>query len=118
MRKVPLDGGAPIPVPASGGIVDEYQFAPDGRWLAYNADASGRHEIYVTALPPRGEQWQVSAAGGVQARWRGDGRELYFIAPEGALMAVEIGAGPTFTPSAPRRLFVLPEGLGSPILDE
>jgi hypothetical protein len=105
-------------VPAEGGIVDEYHFSPDGRWLAYNSDSSGRQEIYVTPLPPTAERWQVSAAGGVQARWRRDGRELYYIAPGGSMMAVTIGEGSAFRASASRRLFTLPEGLGSPILDE
>src|SRR6185436_18370187 len=87
---VPVAGGPPIPVPVEGTIVDEYHFSPDGRWLAYNSDASGRQEIYVSPLPPTGERWQVSPAGGVQARWRADGGELLYIAPEGAMMAVTI----------------------------
>jgi Tol biopolymer transport system component len=115
---VPLSGGMPITVPAEGGIVDEYHFSPDGRWLAYNSDASGRQEIYVTPLPPTGERWQISSAGGVQPRWRQDGRELFYISPTGTMMMVAVGEGRSFRASAPQRLFTLPEGLGSPILDE
>jgi eukaryotic-like serine/threonine-protein kinase len=114
----PVAGGPPIVVPADGEIVDEYHFSPDGRWLAYNSDASGRQEVYVTPLPSTGERWQVSSAGGVQPRWRGDGRELYYIAPDAAMMSVTIGTGPAFRASAPARLFTLPEGLGSPIVDQ
>jgi Tol biopolymer transport system component len=115
---VPTTGGAPRTVIAESGIVDEYHFSPDGHWLAYNSDASGRVEVYLTPLPPTGERWQVSSAGGVQPRWRRDGRELFYIAPDSALMAVAIGDGRAFNASAPRRLFALPQGLGSPILDE
>jgi dipeptidyl aminopeptidase/acylaminoacyl peptidase len=115
---VPVSGGVPQTVPAEGEIVDEYHFSPDGRWLAYNSDATGRQEVYVTPLPPTGERWQVSSAGGVQPRWRRDGRELYYIQPDGTMMVVAIAEGQAFRPSAPRRLFTLPEGLGSPIFDE
>jgi eukaryotic-like serine/threonine-protein kinase len=115
---VPLSGGEPTAVPAEGDIVDEYHFSPDGKWLAYNSDASGRQEIYVTPLPPTGERWQISSAGGVQARWRRDGRELFYLGPGSTMMAVTIEQGRGFRASAPRRLFTLPEGLGSPILDE
>ena len=115
---VPVSGGEPRLIPADGTFVDEYQFSPDGTWLAYNSDASGRHEIYVTPIPPTGERWQVSSDGGVQARWRGDGRELFYLGPGNALMAVSVEEGRTFRASAPRRLFTVPEGLGSPILDE
>jgi hypothetical protein len=60
----------------------------------------------------------VSSAGGVQARWRADGRELFYIAADGAMMAVTVQGGHELKLSAPQRLFTLPEGLGSPILDD
>jgi hypothetical protein len=72
----------------------------------------------VTPLPPTGERWQVSSAGGVQPRWRRDGRELFYIAPDSTMMTVAVGEGRPFRASAPHRLFSVPEGLGSPILDE
>ena len=115
---VPVAGGTPVTVPAAGDIIDECHFSPDGKWLAYNSDASGRQEIYVTRLPGTGERWQVSSAGGVQPRWRGNGRELFYLAPDGSMMCVAIAPGQAFVPLAPRRLFSVPEGLGSPILDE
>ena len=64
------------------------QFSPDGRWLAYASNESGRYEIYIRTFPEAGGKWQVSAAGGVQPRWRRDGRELYYVAPDTRLMAV------------------------------
>ena len=51
------------------------QFSPDGRWLAYASNESGRYEIYVRTFPEAGGKWQVSAAGGMQPRWRRDGQE-------------------------------------------
>jgi len=66
------------------------QFSPDARWVAYTSTESGRAEIYVRPFPGAGAKWQVSTAGGNQARWRRDGRELFYIAPDGRLMAVPI----------------------------
>ncbi len=63
--------------------------SPDGRWLAYESDNSGRFEIYVRPFPAVDEgQWQLSTAGGVQPLWSRDGRELFYVAPNGALMTV------------------------------
>lgn len=86
------------------------QFSPDGRFVAYESNEAGRGEIYVRPFPGPGGQWQISTAGGVQARWRHDGRELYYIAPDGKLMAVSItvkgsGAAATIEPGAPQPLF-------------
>ncbi|MGB5173252.1 MAG: protein kinase [Thermoanaerobaculia bacterium] len=72
------------------------QFSPDGRWVAYQSDESGRPEIYVTTFPDAGRKWQVSTDGGAQPRWRGDGRELYYLTPAAKLMVAEVdptGAG-------------------------
>ena len=66
------------------------QFSPDGRWVAYESNESGRTEVYVRPFPPGGGQWQVSTAGGSQARWRADGKELYFVAPDERLMAASV----------------------------
>ena len=68
----------------------EGQFSPDGQWLAYASNESGRYEIYVRSFPEAGEKRQVSASGGMQPRWRGDGHELFYVAPDGRLMAVPI----------------------------
>jgi Tol biopolymer transport system component len=66
------------------------QFSPDGRWVAYNSRESGRVEVYVTSFPGRGARWQVSASGGAQPRWSQDGKELYFVAADGQLMAASV----------------------------
>jgi Tol biopolymer transport system component len=91
-------------------------FSPDGRWVAYHSDESGRPEIYVrpfvspsatgTAATAAGGQWQVSTAGGILPMWRSDGKELYYLNPDGAMMAAPIKVnGATLEPGAPVMLF-------------
>ena len=84
-----------------GGIV-----SPDGRWMAYESDSSGRFEIYVRPFPAVGEgQWQVSTGGGVQALWSRDDRELFYLAPDGSLMSVPVDArGAAWSAGTPSRL--------------
>jgi Tol biopolymer transport system component len=65
-------------------------FSPDGRWLAYQSNASGRAEVYLTPFPGPGGKWQVSQDGGAQAMWRRDGAALYFRALDGKLMQASI----------------------------
>ena len=65
------------------------QFSPDVRWIAYQSNESGRTEVYVRAFPDGGT-WQISTTGGYWPRWRRDGKELYFISPDGQLMAAPI----------------------------
>jgi hypothetical protein len=67
------------------------QFSPDGRWVAYQSKESGGYEIYIAPFSGPGGKHRVSPAGGVQARWRADGKELFFVAPDGQLMSAEIG---------------------------
>jgi serine/threonine protein kinase len=97
LRILPLDDGAePFDFVATEFNEWAAQFSPDGRWVAYQSDESGRPEIYVTTFPDPGRKWQVSAEGGSQPRWRGDGRELYFLTPAAKLMVAEVdptGAG-------------------------
>jgi Tol biopolymer transport system component len=86
-------------------------FSPDGKWIAYQSNASGRHEIYVRPFPPGpGSPWQVSNQGGSRPRWGDDGKSLYFLAlPTGqltALMTTAVRAvGQRFEAGAPRELF-------------
>jgi eukaryotic-like serine/threonine-protein kinase len=84
---------------------DEFQFSPDGRWLAYNAVERGQPEVFVVPIPPAGPRWQVSAGGGAQPRWRRDGRELYYLGLDATLMAVAIGGASRLEASPPRPLF-------------
>jgi Tol biopolymer transport system component/predicted Ser/Thr protein kinase len=82
------------------------QFSPDGRWVAYQSDRSGRFEIYVQPFPGSGDQFQVSTGGGTHPRWRPDGEEIYFISLDGMLMAAAVrAAGSTFDAGSPTPLF-------------
>jgi Tol biopolymer transport system component len=85
----------------------EYQghFAPDGKWFAYTSNESGRSEVYVQSFPLSGGKWQVSTGGGAQPHWRRDGKELFYIAPDRKLMAVDVKIAATFETSAPKTLF-------------
>ena len=80
------------------------QISPDGRWMVYSSDPSGRLEIYIELIAPGGAQRQVSIDGGFSPHWRVDGRELYFIADR-TMMAVDVKPGPELTFSAPHELF-------------
>jgi len=71
-------------------VAGEGQFSPDSKWIAFQSNESGSYEIFVQPFPGPGEKHQVSAGGGVQARWRADGRELFYLAPDNRLMAVPI----------------------------
>ena len=81
------------------------QFSPDGRWMAYASAESGTVEVFVQAFPASGGKWQISSAGGSYPRWRRDGKELYFIAPDNALMAVEVATASGFAAGTPKPLF-------------
>jgi serine/threonine protein kinase len=81
-------------------------FSPDGKWVAYQSDESGRFEIYVRPFPGPGGQWQVSTGGGSSPRWRADGKELYYVAPGDKMMVVAaVAQGLTFAPGTPEVLF-------------
>jgi eukaryotic-like serine/threonine-protein kinase len=82
--------------------------SPDARWLAYESnDGSGRFEIYVRPFPNvSGGQWQVSTAGGTQPFWIRTSRELFYLAPDGAVMAVRVETrGTTWSASTPTKIF-------------
>jgi serine/threonine protein kinase/Tol biopolymer transport system component len=69
----------------------EGQFSPDGRWIAYESDQSGRMEIYVQAFPTQGRVFgPLSQAGGAQPRWNPDGKELFYLSPAGEMMSVKL----------------------------
>jgi serine/threonine protein kinase len=83
----------------------EARFSPDGRWIAYTSEESGRSEIYLAAFPGPGERFQVSPSGGAAPRWRRDGRELFYLAEDGALMAVEVRTAGAPDVGTSRKLF-------------
>src|SRR5207253_482275 len=81
------------------------QFSPDGKWMAYVSDESGTPQIYVQSFPTLTGKWQVSTGGGSEPRWRRDGTELFYVAPDRKLMSVAVKSGATFQADAPRALF-------------
>jgi dipeptidyl aminopeptidase/acylaminoacyl peptidase len=82
------------------------RFSPDGHWVAYVSDESGRYEVYVQSFPELSRGTRISVNGGDRPEWRKDGKELYFIAPDRNLMAVAVnGTGPLFQVSPPQPLF-------------
>ena len=104
---LPMEGDRkPLPVATTTYNERDAQFSPDGKWVAYESDEAGPPEIYLQPFPGPGAKQRVSVAGGTQVRWRRDGRELYYIAADEALMAVAID--PTAAPPSvgtPARLF-------------
>jgi Tol biopolymer transport system component len=97
----------PKPVPFLNTEFNESQgqFSPDGRWMAYVSDESGRQQVYVQSSPRLAGQRQISTEGGTLPRWRRDGKELFYLAPDRRLMAVSVKTGVAFEADAPRALF-------------
>ncbi len=69
------------------------RLSPDGKWIAYQSDESGRMEVYVRAFPESEEKWMISVGGGVMPTWRGDGREMFYLSLERKMMAVPFNPG-------------------------
>jgi Tol biopolymer transport system component len=82
-------------------------FSPDGRWMAYNSNESGRYEVYVQPYPGPGGKWQISTDGGMDARWSANGRELTYRNGD-KMMAVDITTQPEFSAGKPKVLFAGP----------
>jgi dipeptidyl aminopeptidase/acylaminoacyl peptidase len=84
------------------------RFSPGARWVAYDSTESGRREVWVQPFPPTGSKWQISTGGGSSPRWRGDGKELFYVAADGMLTVVAMVAtetGRAFESGAQRPLF-------------
>jgi Tol biopolymer transport system component len=80
-------------------------FSPDGKWVAYDSDESRKKEVYVQPFPASGGKWQISKNGGTVAKWRRDGKELFYLGADGKMMAVAVTAGGTFQAGIPEPLF-------------
>jgi serine/threonine protein kinase len=112
----PATGGSDLVLlPASGGKIVPFletkaeetngQISPDGKWVAYASNESGDWEIYVTTFPSASGKWQVSRGGGTEPRWRGDGREIFYIGPRTTLTAVAVNSEGSFSTGNPTPLF-------------
>ncbi len=105
----------PTPLLVTPFSESEGRLSPDGKWFAYRSDESGRKEVYVQPFPPTGAKWQVSVGGGETPRWRADGKELFYVAPDYMRKAVEIKAAPGFEAGVPKDLFKTPNSWGSDV---
>jgi eukaryotic-like serine/threonine-protein kinase len=116
---LPLNGDRkPIPFLRTEFNESSGQFSPDGHWIAYTSDESGSDEIYVREFSSgsakgswdAASKWLISKGGGTNPKWRGDGKDLFYVASDGKLMSVAINAKPVFEAGEPRPLFQLPPG--------
>jgi len=86
----------------------------DGHWVTYASSENGGRDVYVQSFPASGRKFQISTNGGVYPKWRSDNKELFYVSPTGALMAVDVTRaepGRSFEVGVPHRLFQ--GGLGS-----
>ena len=107
---LPLEGERkPLAVLQTRFTEGDAQFSPDGKWIAYRSNQSGRNEVYVRAFPVSGGQWQVSNQGGSRPKWRADGKELFYLGPNGSnVLAAGIRvAGASLQSDTPRELFTV-----------
>ena len=102
---LPMDGTKPFPVVQTDANEIAGALSPDGRWLSYVSDVSGRYEVYVQSFPNGSGKRQVSTGGGNHPRWRRDGRELFYYTGDGKLMAAPVRSGESFEVGAPDLLF-------------
>jgi Tol biopolymer transport system component len=100
----------PFPVVQGHFQKSEPQFSYDGKWLAYTSDRTlpGTFQVYIRSFPAGDQEIAVSTAGGGQPRWRKDGKELYYRAPDDMIMVVDIKPGPNLEAGSPRPLFIAP----------
>jgi len=95
----------PYPLVQTSFNSDHGAFSPDGKWVAYTSNESGREDVYVKAFGETGDRFRVSRNGGTQPMWRGDGRELFFLAPDSTMMAASINTSSGFDAGIPLPLF-------------
>jgi eukaryotic-like serine/threonine-protein kinase len=93
-----------VPFPETTFKEGAAQFSPDGRWLAYVSNESGRNEIYVQPYPGPGGKWQISTEGGTEPLWNPNGRELFYRSGD-MMMAAAITTQPRFSAGKPKVLF-------------
>ncbi len=108
---IPLQGDRkPIPYLSTPFDEGNGSISPDGRWMLYQSDESGRPELYVQSFPTPGNKARISTDGGFGGFWRGDGAEILYGSPKG-IMSVSVRSGPTFAAEEPKFLMAVPKGL-------
>ena len=120
---LPMGANAkPIPFPKTEFNEDAGHFSPDGHWIAYRSDETGQFEIYVRKFTPDASatgfstsgKWQVSYGGGLRPKWSADGKELFYVTPDGKVMAAAVTLSPAFQAGTPKLLFQSPPQPGRP----
>jgi len=106
------DRKAVVVVPTVPNLLGGGRLSPDGRWLVYDTDESGRSEVYVVSFPEGQGRVQISNAGGTNAKWSRNGREILYTAFDGRVTSVEIDTSHGLRVGTPKPLFQLPEGTG------
>lgn len=105
LELVSLPDGKSTQLLSGNGSQANGQISVDGKWLAYASDESGNWEIYVTTFPGAAGKWQVSRGGGTEPRWRGDGKEIFYLGPKGIMTAVPVSYQGGFATGTPSPLF-------------
>ncbi|HET9363029.1 MAG TPA: protein kinase [Vicinamibacterales bacterium] len=95
----------PVDVGSRNGRSRHGRFSPDGNYISFTSDETGRDEVWLQAMPPGKGSWKVSVNGGVEPRWRKDSKEMFFVAPDGAVMAVAVRAAHALPVGVPQELF-------------
>ncbi len=93
------------PLLTTRGSTTNGQISPDGKWVGYASNESGDWEVYVSTFPGAAGKWQISRGGGSEPRWRGDGKEIFYMGPSGMLMAAPVDGASTFSAGTPAPLF-------------
>jgi len=115
---LPANDPKPVPFIQTGFNEEQGRFSPNGRWVAYVSNESGLSEVYVRGFTADfssgsasiGGSVLVSRGGATAPRWRGDGREIFYLAPNGKMMAVDVSPGQEFRVGTPTPLFQTPPG--------
>ncbi len=102
---LPVSGGKLVPFLTTKSNQTNGQISPDGKWVAYASDESGDWEIYATSFPSGEGKWQVSRGGGTEPRWRGDGKEIFYIGGKATMTAVTVNTEGGFSTGSPTPLF-------------
>jgi eukaryotic-like serine/threonine-protein kinase len=103
----------PYPYLASMFSEVDARFSPDGKWVAYTSDESGRDEVYIRSFPAARDKTQVSTVGGTSPQWAPGGRELFFLSIDGRLMAGKVQLGPSLQVGMATPLFDARVGSGT-----
>ena len=106
---LPLPDGAPFPIVEAPAQQTGARFSPDRQWIVYESTDTGRTEVVVRSLKTPGRSTTISTEGGLNPVWRGDGREIFYLAPDDRVMSVTIALGPgdTIKAGTPSPLFSL-----------